>query len=124
MTVSDDMNANRRTLLSTSISITPATKQIAAVRSGVCGRPIDGLRSATSPPRASTVRERSAMTTMMTANGRASDSPCCGSQVQTVMSLSISDCAQPSSRPASAVIQNDWNRPTSAAARAGTTNRV
>ena len=94
------------------------------MRSGAAGRPTEGLRSAISPPRASTDRDRSAITTMMTTNGSASGSPCWGSQVQTVMSLSISDWAQPISRPASAVIQNDWNRPTSAAARAGTTNRV
>ena len=59
---------------------------------------------------------------MMTTNGSASGSPCWGSHVQTVMSLSISDWAQPISRPASAVIQKDSNRPTSAAARAGTMN--
>ena len=124
VTVSEDMNAKRRTPLSTNSSTRPATKQAAAVRSGACGRPTDGLRSAVSPPRASTVRERTAITTMMTMNGRASPRPCWGSQVQTVMSLVISDWAQPISRPASAVSQNDWNRPTSAAARAGTTNSV
>ena len=124
VTVSEEMNAKRRTPPSAIIRITPTTKQAAAVRSGVCGRPIDGLRSVVSPPRASTVRERSAITTMMTTNGMASPRPCWGSQVHTVMSLVISDWAQPISSPASAVSQNDWNRPTSAAARAGTTNRV
>ena len=124
VTVSEEMNANRRTLLSTNSRIRPTTKQTAAVRSGACGRPTDGLRSAVSPPRASTARARSAITTMMTMNGSASGRPCCGSQVQTAMSLTISDWAQPISRPASAVIQNDWNRPISAAASAGTTNSV
>ena len=124
VTVSDDMNAKRRTLSSSSMRRRPATKHTAAVRSGACGRPTEGLRSAMSPPRASTARERSAITTMMTMNGSASDRPCWGSQVHTVMSFSISDWAQPISRPASAVIQNESNRPSRAAARAGTTKRV
>ena len=124
VTVSEEMKANRRTLSRTNSRIRPATKQAAAVRSGARGRPIDGLRSAVSPPRASTERDRTAITTMMTTNGSASGRPCCGSQDQTVISFLISDWAQPISRPASAVIQNDWNRPISAAARAGTTNSV
>ena len=41
-----------------------------------------------------------------------------------MISLLISDWKQPISRPASAVIQNDSNRPTSAAASAGTMNSV
>ena len=61
---------------------------------------------------------------MITMNGTASDNPFCGSQVQTVISLLISDWAHPINRPANAVIQNDSNRPTSAAANAGTMNSV
>ena len=61
---------------------------------------------------------------MMTTNGSESGSPCCGSQEKTATSFSISDWAQPISRPATAVTQNDWIRPISAAARAGTTNSV
>ncbi len=61
---------------------------------------------------------------MITMKGTASDSPDCGSHVHTVISLLISDWKQPISRPASAVIQNDSNRPTSAAASAGTMNSV
>ena len=77
-----------------------------------------------SPPRARTARERSDIATMMTMNGSASPRPCCGSQVHTVSSFVISDWAQPSARPASAVIQNDSKRPISATASAGTMNSV
>ena len=63
------------------------------------------------------------MTTMMTTNGSASARPCWGSHDQTVMSLAISDWAT-DQQAGQRVIQNDWNRPTSAAARAGTMNKV
>ena len=100
VTVSDEMNAKRNTLSSTSRSRRPATKQAAAVRTGEPGRPTDGLRCAAPPPRARTDRERTAITTMITRNGMASGRPCWGSHVHTVISFSISDCTQPISRPA------------------------
>ena len=124
VTVSDEMNANRSTLSSSRSSNSPATKHPAAAASGEPGRPIDGLFCAASPPRARTERERNAITTMITMKGTASDSPDWGSHVQTVISLLISDWKHPISRPASAVIQNDSNRPTRAAASAGTMNSV
>src|SRR3984885_14365549 len=124
VTVSDEMNANRSTVLSNSNSTSPPTKHAAAEANGELGRPTDGFFCAASPPRARTERERNAITMMITMNGTASDRPCCGSHVQTVISLLISDWKQPISRPATAVIQNDSNRPTRAAASAGTMNRV
>ena len=72
--------------LSAIIRITPTAKQAAAVRSGVvAAKPIDGLRSAVSPPRASTVQERSAIT-VMTTNGWRHRRPCWAKPVHTVMS--------------------------------------
>ena len=61
---------------------------------------------------------------MIRMNGSASDSPGCGNHVHTVISFVISDWKQPISRPASAAIENDSNRATSAAASAGTMNNV
>ena len=75
VTVSDEMNANRSTLFSSKSRISPPTKQAPADASGEPGRPTDGFFCAASPPRARTERERNAITTMITMNGTASDSP-------------------------------------------------
>ena len=118
------MKALRSDPCSTTSTARPSTKQTPAVTSGLPGRATEGLRRSTSSPRARTLRARSAIVTMMTMNGSASGRPCWGSQVHTVCSLMISDCAMPSASPASAMIQNDWKRPTSATPSAGTMNSV
>ena len=120
----DVMNAARSEPCSATSRTTPSTNMISEVAIGRLGRPSEGLRSAPVLPRAPNRRALRVIVTRMITNGTPSARPCCGSQVHTVCSLISSDCTMPSSKPARAVIQNELNRPTSAAPSAGTTNSV
>ena len=121
---SDAMKAARRNPCSETSTTSPSTNTISDVATaGSAGRGTDcaWCRSA---PRAPRRRAYNVMATKMMRNGSPSERPCFGSQLQTVWSLTSSDCTMPSPRPAPAVIQNDWNRPISTAPSAGTTNSV
>lgn len=60
----------------------------------------------------------------MTSNGTSSEAPVWGIQLWRPASDSDSDWSMPMPSPATAVTMRYWKRPTTAAARAGTTNRV
>ena len=57
-------------------------------------------------------------------SGTSSAAPVCGIHDTSPTSESASDCSMPMPMPATTIGTMFWNRPTTAAARAGTTNRV
>ncbi len=60
----------------------------------------------------------------MTISGTSSDEPVCGSHECWAASERASACSMPMAMPASTIGTRYWNRPTTAAASAGTTNKV
>ena len=110
-------------LASTSATI-PITTQEPAVIAGRRGRPTAGLWTSVICPRADSRRASTMIVSMMITNGRPSCSPCWGSQVQTVCSLTSSDWSMPMTRPPMTTRVKEEKRASSAAPRAGTMNSV
>jgi hypothetical protein len=78
----------------------------------------------TRPPRTGMPAPTTTRATTMTMSGTSSNEPVWGSQECCAASDSASDWSMPMAMPATTMGTRNWNRPTTAAANAGTTNSV
>jgi hypothetical protein len=76
------------------------------------------------PPRTGMPAPTTSSATRMTIKGTSSAMPVWGSHECWLASESASDCSMPMAMPAATMGRRYWNRPTTAAASAGTTNSV
>ena len=124
MNTNDEISALRRFPCSANSAIVPTTKHASAVMYGARGSPSAGRCCLTDSPRAPTRGVMITSTTMITMNGSASPKPRCGSHVQSVISLPVTDCPMPSRSPAIAAMKNELKRASSATPSAGTMSSV